>query len=201
MIKLIQQIYRLPIGYTQVVSAPIYFRTISNISSRMQCETVEGGLHGTKLIWVTACKMWRAGGIRYFYKGIIPGVLGVFPYAAIDMGTFEYIKMHITDRNVRLYGLHEDDAGPSSVTTAAMGGFTGALGASVVYPVNLIRTRLQSQGTVLHPRTYNGFWDAVRITVNSEGTRGLFRGLMPNLIKVVPAVSIVSFVKVIVKRH
>jgi solute carrier family 25 phosphate transporter 23/24/25/41 len=158
----------------------------------VQCETVQGGLHGNKLIIATARKMWQTGGIRAFYKGILPGLAGVFPYAAIDMGTFEFIKMRITDRNVELHGMHEDDAGPSSVTMAAMGGFTGALGATMVYPVNLVRTRLQSQGTVLHPRTYNGFWDATRVTIKGEGFGGLFKGLVPNLIKVVPAVSIVS---------
>lgn len=158
----------------------------------MQCETVQGGLHGTRLIFHTAHKMWVTGGIRCYYKGVLPGLAGVFPYSAIDMGTFEYIKMYITERNVRLYGLHEEDAGPTSVMMAAMGGFTGALGATIVYPVNLIRTRLQSQGTVLHPRTYKGFWDACRVTVKGEGVGGLFKGMVPNLVKVVPAVSIVS---------
>ncbi len=93
----------------------------------MQCETVKGGLHGNRLIWATAVNMWKTGGIRCFYKGLVPGLAGVFPYAAIDMGTFEYIKMKITDRNVHLYGLHEEDAGPTSVAMAAIGAFTGAL--------------------------------------------------------------------------
>jgi solute carrier family 25 (mitochondrial phosphate transporter), member 23/24/25/41 len=136
--------------------------------------------------------MWKSGGVKCFYKGLVPGLIGVFPYAAIDMGTFEYIKMKITDRNVSLYGLHEEDAGPSSIAMAAIGAFTGTLGATIVYPVNLLRTRLQSQGTVLHPRTYGGFWDVARVTIQCEGMRGLFKGLAPNLIKVVPAVSIVS---------
>jgi solute carrier family 25 (mitochondrial phosphate transporter), member 23/24/25/41 len=136
--------------------------------------------------------MWTKEGIRCFYRGIGPGLIGMAPYSAIDLGTFEYLKNYVTERNVKLYGLHEDDARPSSALTAAMGGFTGALGASLVYPVNLIRTRLQTQGTVLHRRTYKGFWDCANITIQGEGVRGLFKGLMPNLLKVVPAVSIVS---------
>jgi solute carrier family 25 phosphate transporter 23/24/25/41 len=59
-----------------------------------------------------------------------------------------------------------------------------------VYPLNVLRTRLQSQGTVLHPRTYTGIMDVTRQTLEGEGVRGLFRGLTPNLLKVVPAVSI-----------
>jgi solute carrier family 25 phosphate transporter 23/24/25/41 len=143
------------------------------------------------LILATAKKMWASGGIRPFYKGVSAGIIGIAPYAAIDLGTFEYLKNTITEKHAKLHGIHEEDAAPSSAVTAAIGGFSGALGATAVYPINVVRTRLQSQGTILHPRTYDGFWDATRQTLKGEGWRGLFKGLLPNLVKVVPAVSIV----------
>jgi solute carrier family 25 phosphate transporter 23/24/25/41 len=156
----------------------------------MQCETVSGGLQGTRLIAATAGKMWRSNGISAFYRGLPMGVIGIFPYAAIDMGTFEYLKRRIALHNAKKRGCHEDDAKPGSFLTAVCGGFSGALGASMVYPLNLLRTRLQSQGTVLHPRTYTGIMDVFHQTIKGEGVRGLFKGLTPNLLKVVPAVSI-----------
>ena len=158
----------------------------------MQCETVSGGLHGNKLLVATARKLWQTGGMRAFYRGLPTGLIGMFPYSAIDMGTFEYLKNAITNRTARKSGCHEDDAAPNSAVTAAIGGFSGALGASMVYPLNLLRTRLQAQGTVLHPKTYTGMWDVTVQTVKGEGFRGLFKGIAPNLIKVVPSVSIVS---------
>jgi len=167
----------------------------------MQCETVKGGLHGNKLIIDTAKKMWAKNGIRAFYKGLPAGLIGIFPYSGIDMGTFEYLKARVTNHNVRTLGLHEEDAAPSSSVTAMMGAFSGALGASLVYPVNLVRTRLQSQGTVLHPPTYNGFFDCARRCIQNEGLRGLFKGIAPNLIKVVPSVSIVSSPYALVLLH
>jgi solute carrier family 25 phosphate transporter 23/24/25/41 len=162
------------------------------MSSRMQCETVSGGLRGNQLILATARKMWKTGGVRAFYKGLSPGLTGIAPYAAIDLATFEYLKGVVTDRNVRRYALHEEDARPSKLMTGAIGALSGTVGATIVYPVNLLRTRLQSQGTVLHPPTYDGFWDAARVTVRGEGWRGLYKGMLPNLIKVVPALSIVG---------
>lgn len=120
------------------------------------------------------------------------GLVGMFPYAAIDLGTFELLKRAITKRNAKARGCHEEDAMPGGFATAAIGGFSGALGASLVYPVNLLRTRLQTQGTVAHTRTYTGVVDCFRQTTKLEGYRGLFKGLTPNLLKVVPAVSIVS---------
>ena len=156
----------------------------------MQCETVEGGLHGNKLIFATAQKMWRANGVTAFYRGLPMGLIGVFPYSAIDLTTYEYLKKLITARNARQGQCHESDAAPGNFMTAAIGAFSGALGASMVYPINLLRTRLQSQGTAIHPPTYSGIWDVTVKTVTREGYRGLFKGITPNLLKVVPAVSI-----------
>ncbi|KAH7414124.1 calcium dependent mitochondrial carrier protein-like protein [Phaeosphaeria sp. MPI-PUGE-AT-0046c] len=163
---------------------------IDTLKFRMQCETVSGGLHGNQLIIATAKKMWSQGKVSAYYRGLPMGIFGIFPYAALDLGTFEYLKRNIARRNAKRLGCHEQDAQPGSLMTAAIGGFSGAFGASAVYPLNVLRTRLQSQGTVLHPRTYTGIVDVTRQTMKGEGVRGLFKGLTPNLLKVVPAVSI-----------
>ncbi|KAI4239231.1 MAG: hypothetical protein LQ349_000541 [Xanthoria aureola] len=163
---------------------------LDTLKFRMQCETVEGGLHGNKLISDTARKMWKSNGIRSFYRGLPLGLVGMFPYSAIDLTTFEYTKRFVTSYNAKRRGCHEEDALPGNFMTAALGAFSGAFGASVVYPINLLRTRLQSQGTAIHPPTYEGFMDVTRKTVQGEGVRGLFKGITPNLLKVVPAVSI-----------
>ena len=118
------------------------------------------------------------------------GLLGMFPYSAIDLTTFEYLKRFVTARYAIHHHCHEEDATPGNVMTAGIGAFSGAFGASVVYPMNLLRTRLQSQGTAIHPPTYTGMWDVTVKTVKGEGVKGLFKGITPNLLKVVPAVSI-----------
>ncbi|KAF2460951.1 calcium dependent mitochondrial carrier protein [Lineolata rhizophorae] len=186
-------------GIAGIISQFVVY-PLDTLKFRMQCETVAGGLHGNKLIFATAKKMWAQNGMRAFYRGLPMGLVGMFPYAAIDLGTFEYLKRTITARNARIRRCHEEDAQPGSVTTAAVGGFSGALGASMVYPLNLLRTRLQSQGTAQHPRTYDGIIDVTRKTIQGEGVRGLFKGLTPNLLKVVPAVSITYVVYENTKR-
>ena len=166
---------------------------LDTLKFRMQCETVVGGERGNKLIWHTAQKMWARNGIASFYRGLPMGLMGMFPYAAVDLFMFETLKKKMIARNAKKLGVKEDeDALPGNFTLALMGGFSGAFGASIVYPLNLLRTRLQSQGTAGHPRTYTGIMDVTRQTLKHEGWRGLFKGLTPNLLKVVPAVSIVS---------
>jgi len=163
---------------------------LDTLKFRMQNETVKGGLHGNALIIDTAKKMWARGGMMSFYRGLSMGLVGMFPYAAIDLGTFEYLKRTIVARKMAKFGCTPDEALPNSFSLALMGGFSGAFGASVVYPINLLRTRLQCQGTANHPRTYTGIVDVTRQTLKGEGVRGLFKGLTPNLLKVIPAVSI-----------
>jgi solute carrier family 25 phosphate transporter 23/24/25/41 len=155
----------------------------------MQCETVSGGAHGNRLIAEVFKKM-QAQGIRTFYRGLNLGLIGMFPYSAIDLGTFEFLKASLTTAKASRLGCPEQDAAPGALATACIGAFSGALGASVVYPLNLLRTRLQAQGTVLHPPTYDGFMDVFRKTVKNEGVKGLFKGITPNLIKVAPSISI-----------
>ncbi|KAK1830723.1 mitochondrial carrier domain-containing protein [Podospora conica] len=163
---------------------------IDTLKFRLQCETVEGGLKGNALLFKTAKTMWKDGGFRSAYRGLGLGLIGMFPYSAIDIGTFELLKKTYTTTKARYYGIHEEDAAPGNVVTAALGASSGALGASIVYPLNVLRTRLQTQGTAMHPPTYTGIMDVAVKTVRNEGVRGLYKGLTPNLLKVAPALSI-----------
>ncbi|KUJ23120.1 mitochondrial carrier [Mollisia scopiformis] len=163
---------------------------MDTLKFRMQCESVAGGPTGNKLIIATAKKMIQEGALRTSYRGLTMGLVGMFPYSAIDLGTFEFLKARLARYNAKVLGCHEEDAMPGSFATGCIGAFSGAFGATLVYPINLLRTRLQAQGTILHPPTYDGIWDVAQKTVKNEGFRGLFKGITPNLLKVVPAVSI-----------
>ncbi|POS81845.1 hypothetical protein EPUL_005574, partial [Erysiphe pulchra] len=179
-------------GMAGMISQAVVY-PLDTLKFRMQCETVVGGERGNKLIWHTAQKMWARNGLASFYRGLPMGLMGMFPYAAIDLFMFETLKKSMIARNAKKKGVKfDEDALPGNFTLALMGGFSGAFGASIVYPLNLLRTRLQSQGTAGHPRTYTGIMDVTRQTLKHEGPRGLFKGLTPNLLKVVPAVSIVG---------
>ena len=163
---------------------------IDTLKFRLQCETVEGGLKGNALLIETAKNMWKDGGFRAAYRGLGLGLIGMFPYSAIDIGTFELLKKTYTRTKARYYCIHEEDATMGNVATAALGATSGALGASIVYPLNVLRTRLQTQGTAMHPPTYTGIVDVATKTFRNEGVRGLYKGLTPNLLKVAPALSI-----------
>lgn len=166
---------------------------LDTLKFRMQCETIHGGPTGNALILQTAQRMYAKGargGISAAYRGVTMGLVGMFPYSAIDMGTFEFLKNSYSSYKAKYYGIHEEDAAPGNIVMGAIGATSGAIGATVVYPLNVLRTRLQTQGTAMHPPTYTGIWDVTRTTFRNEGVRGMYKGLTPNLLKVAPALSI-----------
>ncbi|KAL9105290.1 MAG: hypothetical protein Q9227_009505 [Pyrenula ochraceoflavens] len=176
-------------GIGGVVSQCVVY-PLDTLKFRMQCETVSGGIRGNALIAQTAQKMWSSTGFRAYYRGLPMGLAGMFPYSAIDLFVFENLKNLILGRRAKANRCHEEDVKLNNIETGCIGMFSGGVSATTVYPMNLIRTRLQAQGTVLHPPVYGGIWDVTKKTIQNEGLRGLFKGATPNLLKVAPAVSI-----------
>ncbi|KIM25974.1 hypothetical protein M408DRAFT_73637, partial [Serendipita vermifera MAFF 305830] len=160
---------------------------IETLKTRLMSETT------MKHVLPTVKQMWAENGTRTFYRGLVIGLVGVFPYSAIDMSTFEALKLAY----LRSTGLEE----PGVLALLAFGSISGSVGATSVYPLNLVRTRLQASGSSGHPQVYTGMWDVVNKTYAKEGVRGFYRGLLPTLAKVVPAVSISYVVYESAKRR
>ncbi|CAO3625725.1 unnamed protein product [Mucor hiemalis] len=142
------------------------------------------------MIFNTAKSMYRAGGLKGFWPGLTVSLMGVFPYQALDMGIYETLKVTY----LQYMNSQKDENGkgksPNVLVLWACGMVSGSIGASSVYPLNMIRTRLQAQGTPAHPYTYTSAWDAARKTLRADGVKGFYKGLGPTLFKVVPSVSI-----------
>lgn len=166
---------------------------IDTLKFRLQCSNIDSNIRGNALLIKTAKEMFREGGYRTFYRGIFVGTSGIFPYAALDLGTFSTIKNWLVKREAKKLGIDAADVKLPNYMVLTLGALSGTFGATVVYPLNLLRTRLQAQGTYAHPYTYDGFSDVLRKTIQREGYPGLFKGLVPNLAKVAPAVSISYF--------
>lgn len=168
----------------------LFVYPIDTLKFRVQCAAQTGGTRKGSVLKRVLTNMINEGGVRSFYRGLYVGVLGIFPFAALDLGIFSLFKAAYTRSEARRMGVDQSDVQLGNLAVLSMGAVSGSFGASVVYPVNLVRTRIQTQGTPAHPFTYNGFFDCWRQSVKREGWRGLFRGLGPNLAKVAPSVSI-----------
>lgn len=69
-----------------------------------------------------------------------------------------------------------------------LGSVAGAAGATVVYPIDLVKTRMQNQrtGSYVGELMYRNSFDCVKKVVRYEGAAGLYRGLLPQLVGVCP---------------
>lgn len=83
-------------------------------------------------------KIYRIEGIRSFYRGYIPNLLGIIPYAGIDLAVYETLK--------KKYLSHYEKEQPSFLLLLGCGSASSTLGQVCSYPLALIRTRLQAQG-------------------------------------------------------
>ncbi|XXQ39283.1 Mitochondrial carrier protein [Plasmodiophora brassicae] len=68
------------------------------------------------------------------------------------------------------------------LVSGAIGGFVGT---AAIFPLDLVKTRLQNQ-TAASPVRYNGLLDGLRKTFATDGLTGAYRGLTPNLVLVLP---------------
>ena len=67
------------------------------------------------------------------------------------------------------------------------GGIAGAFGATIVYPIDMVKTRMQNQrSTVVGQLLYKNSIDCARKIFRNEGFLGFYRGLGPQLVGVAP---------------
>lgn len=70
----------------------------------------------------------------------------------------------------------------------ALGSVAGAVGATAVYPIDLVKTRMQNQRStsIVGERLYKNSIDCFKKVIRHEGVFGLYRGLIPQLVGVAP---------------
>ncbi|XP_017547873.1 calcium-binding mitochondrial carrier protein Aralar1 isoform X1 [Pygocentrus nattereri] len=70
-----------------------------------------------------------------------------------------------------------------------LGSIAGATGATAVYPIDLVKTRMQNQrstGSLVGELMYKNSFDCAKKVLRYEGFFGFYRGLLPQLIGVAP---------------
>eukprot|EP01114_Cavostelium_apophysatum_P014760 TRINITY_DN3906_c0_g1_i1.p1 TRINITY_DN3906_c0_g1~~TRINITY_DN3906_c0_g1_i1.p1 ORF type:complete len:866 (+),score=176.39 TRINITY_DN3906_c0_g1_i1:102-2699(+) len=88
-----------------------------------------------------------------------------------------------------------------SIEHFAFGAVAGGIGATSVYPIDLVKTRMQNQRAVgISQRLYANSIDCFMKVVKGEGVFGLYRGLVPQLIGVAPEKAIKLTVNDLIRK-
>lgn len=148
------------------------------VKSRLQA-----GAPGSTLHVFTAAL--RERGVRGLYAGYMSTLLRNAPSNVISFSAYEALK-HVQLRMAasRPGGAGGDEGTLSPGASLATGAVAGALAATATHPLDLVKTRLMTQG-VRGPSgadLYRGVASTLRTVVRDEGVRGLGRGLRVRLL-------------------
>lgn len=124
-------------------------------------------------------KSWKEGGIKSFYRGYVPTILGVVPYAGTSFYTYGSLKIWYTEK----FG----ETNP--FTNLICGACAGIMGQSTSYPLDIVRRRMQTAN--ITGVQYVTIIGSLLKIYREEGIRnGFFKGLSMNWIKGPVAVGI-----------
>ncbi|KAH9057326.1 mitochondrial carrier domain-containing protein [Lactarius vividus] len=154
--------------------------------------TSAGPLPSELTMWGMTMKVMREeGGVRALYRGLVATAMGVAPYVGINFAAYEALRGVITP------------PGKSSVTRKlTCGALAGSISQTLTYPFDVLRRKMQVVGmrSGALGYQYNGALDAARVIIKTEGIRGMYRGLWPNLLKVAPSIATSFFTYELVKE-
>eukprot|EP00116_Pleurobrachia_bachei_P006811 sb/3467073/ len=131
-------------------------------------------------------KIFKSDGLRGFYRGLLPNLCQVLPYASMQFGAYTSF--------VVIYDIFFPGEGTSipSAVSFAFGALSGLLAKVSVLPLDLVKKRLQvqgfrevvSQGGLYNIPEYRGVVHCVNKMYRDEGVRGFYKGGVPSLLKV-----------------
>ena len=128
-------------------------------------------------------KIYAGEGVPAFYRGCYMSCFGGGTYSGIKFMTYDILK----DFWCRTTGV-ADERDLNVLQRAASGAAGGFVAQTFVYPMDVIRRRMQ---TTSGPPPYTGIVNGVTTIARTEGIRtGLFRGLSLNFMKTLPNVAI-----------
>uniref|UniRef100_A0A7S3KJ38 Mitochondrial carrier protein n=1 Tax=Euplotes crassus TaxID=5936 RepID=A0A7S3KJ38_EUPCR len=130
-------------------------------------------------------------GILGFYKGWGTTMVGIAPYIAIKMATFDVLKTQFCP---------DKDTPHFDMINLACGAAAGMISMGATYPLDLVKRRIQLAGLNKHARPYDGLLHCIVSMMLYEGPRSFWKGLNPCILKMIPATAILFAVNERLKK-
>ncbi|EAW08604.1 putative mitochondrial folate carrier protein Flx1 [Aspergillus clavatus NRRL 1] len=135
-------------------------------------------------------QIYRSEGITGFYRGLLPALFGV-SHGALQFMAYERLKVY-RSQMVPVLRPGNDSADSGGGPTRRLGNLdffvfsslSKIFAGSVTYPYQVLRSRLQTYDAHL---VYRSAGDAAMQIWKKEGLAGFYKGLGPNLLRVLPS--------------
>ncbi|XP_004501315.1 adenine nucleotide transporter BT1, chloroplastic/mitochondrial [Cicer arietinum] len=126
-------------------------------------------------------KIIKEEGPAELYRGLTPSLIGVIPYSATNY--FAYDTLRKAYRKI----FKQEKIG--NFETLLIGSAAGAISSSATFPLEVARKHMQV-GALSGRQVYKNVVHALVSILEQEGIQGLYRGLGPSCMKLVPAAGI-----------
>ncbi len=117
----------------------------------------------------------NGGKFRNYFKGYGSTISSLTPFIGLNFATFDFLKDNIPEKIDK----------NSPLTTLSLGAISALFSQTVCYPLDTIRRRMQHKDN----RYKNGL-DAGKKILKYEGVLSFYKGLTPNILRMVPNTAI-----------
>ncbi|KAK2167597.1 hypothetical protein LSH36_26g11005 [Paralvinella palmiformis] len=188
------QFSRLAAGSLAGMTAVLVTYPLDVIRARLAFQ-VAGEVMYAGIIDAFRIMITQEGGIRALYKGIVPTMLGMAPYAGLSFYCFEVLKASLLEYFPNSCGKPSPHKGDDLVllvpAKALCGGLAGALAQTVSYPLDVARRKMQLSLMLPESHRFSNWYTALYVVAKEHGVKnGLYRGLSLNYVKVTPMVAV-----------
>ncbi|CAI9773167.1 unnamed protein product [Fraxinus pennsylvanica] len=126
-------------------------------------------------------KILCEGGPGELYRGLTPSLIGVIPYAATNYCAYDTLR--------KAYRKIFKQEKIGNIETLLIGSAAGAISSSATFPLEVARKHMQV-GALSGRQVYKNVLHALACILEQEGIHGLYKGLGPSCMKLVPAAGI-----------
>ncbi|KAK4104957.1 mitochondrial carrier [Parathielavia hyrcaniae] len=165
---------------TQVITNPVWVLKTRMLAS----DRSAAGAYPS--MWSGAARLLREEGVAGFYRGLGVGMLAV-SHGAVQFAVYDPARrMYLARKGARREGEEkENDVAVSNEATIVLSTVSKLVAGAVTYPLQVLRSRLQHYDA--EAQFGRGVSGVVRKLWREEGVRGFYRGVMPGVVRVLPA--------------
>ncbi|KAF6214007.1 hypothetical protein GE061_011736 [Apolygus lucorum] len=182
-------------GSSAGATAVLLTYPLDTIRARLAFQ-ITGGEKYTGIVHAATSIFRDEGGLRGLYRGFVPTLCGMIPYAGLSFYCFEMFKL------LCMKYIPDWTCAPNSRNTGGLvllvpaklmcGGIAGAFAQSFAYPMDVTRRRMQL--AMMSPETHKfglGMVQTLVLIYKENGIfKGLYRGMSINYLRAMPMVAV-----------
>ncbi|KAF4617614.1 hypothetical protein D9613_005614 [Agrocybe pediades] len=145
--------------------------------------------------------IWRTEGVKAFYRGLLPSLLGIL-HVAVQFPLYEKLK---------IWAQTDPDVPITSQTILLCSAISKMTASIATYPHEVVRTRLQTQRRpladdfssdgMIKQHSKRGVIYTTKKLIVKEGWTSLYKGLSINLLRTVPNSAVTMLTYELLMRH